>query len=495
MTWQCCARIVVCVRVRALLPSCLHACAVNVRAIAGFCMCISASFVAGDGCLREPSVPLLGSQCDIERRENTTVKHVNTHVQHNMAGEDATGVYRAFHTNHGTGGKADKILKYLPHVADLEMPVKTPVHRAFEQLRQEIDRDGLYETRMSFYAWLGLWLGALLVTAVYLTVRATTVLHTVGAAAVFALFLQQCAFVGHDSAHNGITHHRNVDIMIGMVVGPLLTGISTAWWKRSHNAHHVVTNSVSHDPDIQHIPFFAVTADLFKRGGVWSHYHRRFFHFDGAAKLLLSYQHLLYYPVMCFARWNLYVQGWLLLLDFKTKTDYRAFEILCLFTHYGWLSYVVSCLPSWQLRLLWLLVSHMIAGILHVQITISHFSMPTYDGPSLPGVQHGEEFLLQQLHTSMDLNSGPLNDWFYGGLQWQVVHHVFPRVPRHNLPEVKRRLQAMCKAHGLVYKSVGWWAGNAEIYRTLHRAAMVARTQRVVNFKDSLLYAGLHAEG
>merc|ERR1712205_220722 len=81
--------------------------------------------------------------------------------------------------------------------------------------------------------------------------------------AVFALFLQQCAFVGHDSAHNGITHHRNVDIMIGMVVGPLLTGISTAWWKRSHNAHHVVTNSVSHDPDIQHIPFFAVTADLF----------------------------------------------------------------------------------------------------------------------------------------------------------------------------------------------------------------------------------------
>jgi hypothetical protein len=35
---------------------------------------------------------------------------------------------------------------------------------------------------------------------------------------------------------------------IGLVVGPLLTGISTAWWKRNHNAHHVVTNSVTHDP-------------------------------------------------------------------------------------------------------------------------------------------------------------------------------------------------------------------------------------------------------
>jgi len=41
-----------------------------------------------------------------------------------------------------------------------------------------------------------------------------------------------------------------------------------------------------------------------------------------------------------------------------------------------------------------------------------------------------------------------------------VVHHIFPRVPRHNLPEVKRRLQKMCKEHGLVYKSVGWLEGN-----------------------------------
>lgn len=40
-------------------------------------------------------------------------------------------------------------------------------------------------------------------------------------------------------------------MLIGLVVGPLLTGVSTAWWKRSHNAHHVVTNSITHDPDIR----------------------------------------------------------------------------------------------------------------------------------------------------------------------------------------------------------------------------------------------------
>ena len=56
--------------------------------------------------------------------------------------------------------------------------------------------------------------------------------------------------------------------------------------------------------------------------------------------------------------------------------------------------------------------SHMLAGILHVQITISHFSMPTYNGPAFKGVAHGEEFLRQQLYTSMDLDSGPLNNWY-----------------------------------------------------------------------------------
>jgi len=417
------------------------------------------------------------------------------HLLLNMAGQDASGVYRAFHTPHGSGFKADKLLKYLPHVADLVCPPESALTKDFRELRNEVDRDGLYTTSVTYYAILFSWLAVLFGSAIYLTVHATDATSTFWSLSVLALFFQQAAFVGHDSAHNGITHHRNTDIMIGMVVGPLLTGISTAWWKRSHNAHHVVTNSVSHDPDIQHVPFFAITPDLFKKGAIWSYYHRRVFHFDAAAKFLLSHQHILYYPVMSFARWNLYVQSWLLLLDFKTKTDFRMFEIGCLLTFWGWLSYVVSFLPTWQLRVMWLVGSHMLAGILHVQITISHFSMPTYTGPTFPGVAHGEEFLRQQLFTAMDLDSGPRNNWFYGGLQWQVVHHIFPRVPRHNLPEVKRRLQKMCKKHGLVYKSMGWWAGNREIVDTLYKAALVARKQKVVSFKDSLIYAGLNAEG
>jgi hypothetical protein len=48
----------------------------------------------------------------------------------------------------------------------------------------------------------------LLAAAVWLTTHAANGLSTAAAALTFALFLQQCAFAGHDTAHNGITHGR-----------------------------------------------------------------------------------------------------------------------------------------------------------------------------------------------------------------------------------------------------------------------------------------------
>ena len=56
-------------------------------------------------------------------------------------------------------------------------------------------------------------------------------------------------------------------------------------------------------------------------------------------------------------------------------------------------------------------------------------------------------------------------------------------------------MQLLCARHGLVYKSVGGWEANCEIMRTLHKAAVAARAQKVVAFRESVLYAGMHAQG
>ena len=44
---------------------------------------------------------------------------------------------------------------------------------------------------------------------------------------------------------------QNVDNLLAIILGNCLGGVSIGWWKWSHNVHHIVTNSVEHDPDIQ----------------------------------------------------------------------------------------------------------------------------------------------------------------------------------------------------------------------------------------------------
>lgn len=34
--------------------------------------------------------------------------------------------------------------------------------------------------------------------------------------------------------------------------GPLIGGFSTKWWNRKHNLHHMFTNHIKKDEDIQH---------------------------------------------------------------------------------------------------------------------------------------------------------------------------------------------------------------------------------------------------
>lgn len=64
--------------------------------------------------------------------------------------------------------------------------------------------------------------------------------------AVFlGMFWHQLVFTAHDAGHVAITHNYVLDTSIGIFVASWLGGLSLGWWKRSHNVHHIVTNSVN----------------------------------------------------------------------------------------------------------------------------------------------------------------------------------------------------------------------------------------------------------
>ena len=105
-------------------------------------------------------------------------------------------------------------------------------------------------------------------------------------------------------------------------------------------------------------------------------------------------------------------------------------------------------------RFNYVMVSHITTMLVHVQITLSHFAMSTAD----LGVS--ESFPSRQVRTTMDVDCPEWLDFLHGGLQFQAIHHLFPRLPRHNLRKAQPFVIKFCEEVGLSYSIYGFGEGN-----------------------------------
>lgn len=287
-------------------------------------------------------------------------------------------------------------------------------------------------------------------------------------------FWHQLVFTAHDAGHMGITHNFHIDTVIGILIADYMGGLSLGWWKRSHNVHHIVTNEPEHDPDIEHMPIFAVSHRFLD--SLQSTYYDRNMTFDAAAKVMLKIQNYSYYPIMMLARFNLYVLSWDYFLKGQAPKKGPAwwhiwFELAGQVFFWYWFGYGVmyKSIPDWRSRLTFLLVSHIVTSPLHIQITLSHFAMSTAD----LGVH--ESFPQKMLRTTMDVDCPTWLDFFHGGLQFQAIHHLYPRMPRHNLRRAQKYILEFCKETGIPYAIFTFYDGNREVIGRLGDVAKQAR--------------------
>lgn len=102
---------------------------------------------------------------------------------------------------------------------------------------------------------------------------------------------------------------------------------------------------------------------------------------------------------------------------------------------------------------------------LSLQIVLSHFSRSTADlGPT-------ESFVDRQLRTTSDVICDPSIEFIHGGLHLQVTHHLFPRLPRHNLRAASLLVKDFAKEEGLEYAEFKWIDGNREVLGVLKSIA------------------------
>ena len=337
----------------------------------------------------------------------------------------------------------------------------------YRQLDETLHSEGVYQCQYSSYAFEA-------ARCITLFVLFSTFLHYsyyILAALSLGLCWHQLAFIVHDAGHMGITHRFHIDTCLGIFIADFLGGLSIGWWKRNHNVHHIVTNSPEHDPDIEHMPFFAISHRFFN--SLRSTYYDRDMTFDAAARFMIKYQHYLYYPILLMGRFNLYVLSWSYLLTPSQAPSkgpawwHRYLEMVGQVFFWYWFGHqtIYLRIPTLSSRITFLLISHMVTGPLHVQLTLSHFAMSTAD----LGIH--ESFAQKMLRTTMDVDCPPWLDFIHGGLQFQVVHHLFPRIPRHNLRRAQKYVREFCNDVGIPYVIFGFARGNKEVIGRLGEVA------------------------
>eukprot|EP00795_Rhopilema_esculentum_P002711 gene2711-923_t len=344
-----------------------------------------------------------------------------------LAGKDCSEVFRTFHNP-----KLNRLL--LPafrigktfELKDTDEIEKSAITKDFESLRKTLEEEGAFKPDYWFYFKTGTFIASILLMSVGLAVYSNGFLATSAAALLMGFFWQQMAFVGHDIGHHSVTQGTKTDDILGCVMGNLLTGISVAWWRDNHNYHHVVTNSFNYDPDVQHLPVFAVSKKFFQ--SFYSEYYKKEFKMDSVARTLVPYQHFLFYPVMAIAS--------------KSKC-HEAMVVL------------------------------VNSGIIHVQICLSHFSMPVFDG--LPQESRDKDgYVISQFEATTNIKCSPMFDFLHGGLQFQTEHHLFPRVTRSHLRRLQERVKPLCKKHDIPYHEMTFIEANISVMKTLKATAKEA---------------------
>ena len=61
--------------------------------------------------------------------------------------------------------------------------------------------------------------------------------------------------------------------------------------------------------------------------------------------------------------------------------------------------------------------------------------------------------------------------WFMGGLHFQIEHHLWPTIPRHNLYKVQPVVEALCRKHRIPYRVATMWEGTLDVLQHLKEIA------------------------
>jgi fatty acid desaturase len=165
--------------------------------------------------------------------------------------------------------------------------------------------------------------------------------------------------------------------------------------------------------------------------------------------------------MLTFEAANLYIAG--IRSAARRGFRYRSTELLLIGLHtVVYVGLVVASMTGVQ-GLVFVAVHQGLRGLyLGLSFAPNHKGMPV-----LSKAQEDDAFLRQVL-TSRNIRGGPVVDWVRGGLNYQIEHHLFPSMPRANLPDAQVIVRSFCDRNDVPYVEASAASSYADVVRHLH---------------------------
>jgi fatty acid desaturase len=324
----------------------------------------------------------------------------------------------------------------------------------FAPLLRSVKEHGLLERRVAWYVrgiTVNFVLLAAIVTGVLLLGPSW---WTLLLAAPLSVVSARMSFVAHDAGHSQIAACRDRSRLIQFIHGNLLLGMSQEWWNDKHNRHHANPNHVDKDPDV------AADVLVFAQHQTAGR--------TGLRGWLIRHQAWLFFPLTTLEGIALKVYGFQAVFSRKSDrvpTRRRVTEGLLLLAHVvGYAALLLTTLTLAQ-AIVFALINQMVLG-LHLGMAFA----PNHKGMEMPDAETSEGWghLRRQVLTSRNVRGGVFTDWFLGGLNYQIEHHLFPSMPRPHLRLAQPLVRAHCLSLGVPYTETGLFESYRQALGHLH---------------------------
>ena len=249
--------------------------------------------------------------------------------------------------------------------------------------------------------------------------------------------------VMHDGAHGSFSNNKAVNKMAAFTLN--LLGGSSFMWNVKHNViHHAYTNVDGYDDDIDIQPWMRMSTTQKKR--VLHKYQHIYFWF------LYSLLYILWIFVLDYQKYFKKQIGLVPLkkMNVSDHIVFWGFKLLNLVLFVLLPIYLLGFTP-W---LIGFLVFTTVAGLVlslvfQLAHTVEHTAFPV---PNETTGNLEDEWAIHQIKTTANFaTNSKLVSWLVGGLNFQIEHHLFPKISHIHYPEISKIIRRACEEYGITY--------------------------------------------